>query len=146
MTCFICEKQSGQGNPSPGGYIYVDSNWRVCHAPIKAGPAGTLILESRRHFLDFSDMNEEEAASYGVILKMLFVNLKPLLNAERIYLLLLLEGASHFHIWLVPRKRDQTQHGLAFLSADYTCTEEEACQIVDKLKIAFSTSDDNLRA
>lgn len=35
----------------------------VCHAPGKLGPLGMLFIESRRHFLDYAEMTDAEAAS-----------------------------------------------------------------------------------
>ena len=59
-TCLICNKHKGIQALPPGGYIYQDEHWAVCHAPTNVGPLGTLFIESRRHFLDFAEFNEEE--------------------------------------------------------------------------------------
>ncbi len=48
--CFICRKHKGQEATPPGGYIYEDEHWMVCHAPGKLGPLGTLFIESKASF------------------------------------------------------------------------------------------------
>lgn len=62
MSCFICDKHAGLSNQPPGGYIYEDGHWMVCHFPAEQSVLGQLVIESKRHFLDFSDMNDEEDA------------------------------------------------------------------------------------
>ena len=96
-TCFICRKHNGQEAAPPGGYIYEDKHWMVCHAPGKLGPLGTLFIESKRHFLDFAEFNDEEQASYGILAKRISSALKQLTNAERIYQVSMVEGVPHFH-------------------------------------------------
>jgi len=34
---FICQKHKGLEAPPPGGDIYEDEHWMVCHAPGKLG-------------------------------------------------------------------------------------------------------------
>jgi diadenosine tetraphosphate (Ap4A) HIT family hydrolase len=65
-TCFICHKHKElEEANSPGGYIYEDEHWMVCHAPGKLGPLGTLFIESKRHFLDYAEMTDEESTSFA---------------------------------------------------------------------------------
>jgi hypothetical protein len=69
---FICRRQDGQGHeetPPPGGYIVEGKHSLVEHAPIKMSDAGTVIVESRRHLLDFGEMTSDESAELGSILK-----------------------------------------------------------------------------
>ncbi|MFH1524625.1 MAG: hypothetical protein ABIF04_06645, partial [Chloroflexota bacterium] len=117
----------------PGGYIYQDEYWLVCHAPVNKGSLGTLFIESRRHLLDFAEMNADETASYGVLLNKVYAALKPLTGAERIYLVAMMEGIAHFHSWLVPRQPAIDERGVAFLAKDLTCELAEA----EKLSIAL---------
>ena len=103
MLCFICQKHAGLVSLPPGGYIYEDAYWRVAHAPVEEMGSGTLIVESKRHFLDFGQMTEEEASTYGVLMHRLYTALYAVTGAERIYSVMLLEGVPHFHVWLIPR-------------------------------------------
>ncbi|CAG1015025.1 ATP adenylyltransferase [Anaerolineales bacterium] len=133
-NCVICRKHAGLELVPPGGYIYEDEHWMVCHADVKWGPLGTLFIESRRHFLDYSEMTPEEAASLGGLLKRVYQVLREHTEAERIYQLSTMEGQPHLHMWIVPRRRDVTEKGLKFLSRDDTCEEADAIALVGKLR------------
>lgn len=109
----------------------------VCHAPAKLGPLGTLFIESKRHFLDYAEMNEEEAASLGNILKKAYSALRMNLEVERIYQLSTMEGQPHYHCWIVPRGKDITERGLKFLARDDSCSEEDAIALANTLREAM---------
>jgi diadenosine tetraphosphate (Ap4A) HIT family hydrolase len=136
-NCLICRKHNNLEAIPPGGYIYEDEHWMACHAPINVGPLGTLFIESKRHFLDFAELNEAEQASYGILASKIYKALKPLINAERIYQLSIVEGIPHFHVWFVPRAKDIVEHGIAFLSRDDSCEEKDAIELVSKLREAM---------
>lgn len=135
--CFLCRKHMGQEAAPPGGYIYEDDHWMVCHAPAKLGPLGTLFIESKRHFLDYAEMTDEESASLGNIMRKIYHALKIHTQAERIYQVTLLEGVPHFHSWLVPRRKDNAERGMKFLARDGSCSEEEAIELANKLHEAM---------
>jgi diadenosine tetraphosphate (Ap4A) HIT family hydrolase len=136
--CLICQKHAGTMAPPPGGYVYEDPYWLACHASTTQGPLGTLLVESRRHFLDYDEMAPEEAAAYAALLPRLYAALKPLTGAERIYHLVLLEGLSHFHAWLVPRPPAAAEHGLDYLMKDHAADEAQAVRLAANLRTALS--------
>jgi diadenosine tetraphosphate (Ap4A) HIT family hydrolase len=133
-NCLICNKHKGLEALPPGGYIYENEHWRVCHAPVKTGPLGTLFIEAKRHFLDFAEFNEEEQASYGIMAQRVSAALKQLTDATRVYHLSTVEGVPHFHVWLVPRAKGITERSLSFLSRDDSCSEEDAIELAGKLR------------
>ena len=133
-TCFICRKHKGQEAAPPGGYIYEDKLWKVCHAPGKLGPLGTLFIESKRHFLDYAEMTDEESVSLGDVIKKIYRALKMHTDAERIYQVTLIEGVPHFHSWFVPRGKDVIERSVKFLARDDSCSDEEASALADKLR------------
>jgi len=135
--CFICRKHAGQEAAPPGGYLYEDEHFLVCHAPAAMAVPGTLIVESRRHYLDFAEMTPEESASYGPLLAQLYAAIKRAVGAERVYTLITLEGAAHFHTWLVPRGPHVQARGVAFLADDLQCTEDEAIAAAETLRVAL---------
>jgi len=137
-TCFICRKHNGQELAPPGGYIYEDEHWMVCHAPGKLGPLGTLFIEAKRHFLDYSEMTEDEAATFGDVLKKTYHALRTYTNAERIYQLSTMEGQPHYHCWIVPRGKDVEERGLKFLARDDSCSDEDAAELANKLRKAMN--------
>jgi diadenosine tetraphosphate (Ap4A) HIT family hydrolase len=136
-SCFLCRKHKGEEPSPPGGYFYEDDHWLVCHAPGKLGPLGTLFIESKRHFLDYAEMTEAEAASLGKVLKRVYRALREHTDAERIYMISMMEGVPHFHSWFVPRGKDVAERGLKFLARDDSCTEEDAIALVQKLREAM---------
>jgi diadenosine tetraphosphate (Ap4A) HIT family hydrolase len=136
-NCFICRKHNGQEAAPPGGYIYEDEHWMVCHAPVNLGPLGTLFIESRRHFLDYAEMTDEESASLGSVMRKIYHTLKLCTGAERIYQVTLMEGVPHFHSWLVPHRKEDVERGMKFLTRDDSCSEADAIELTNKLRGAM---------
>jgi len=136
-TCFICRKHQGQETAPPGGYIYEDEHWMVCHAPGKIGPLGTLFIESKRHFLDYSEMVDDESSSFGNVMKKIYHALKLHTGAERIYQVTLMDEVPHYHSWLVPHRKEDTERGLKFLARDDSCSDDEAIVLANKLREAM---------
>jgi diadenosine tetraphosphate (Ap4A) HIT family hydrolase len=140
--CFICRKHQGQEAAPPGGYIYEDAHWMVCHAPGKLGPLGTLFIEAKRHFLDYANMNDKESASLGNVMRKIYSALRLHTDAERIYQYTSIEGVPHFHSWLVPRSKEIGERGLKFLAKDDSCSDEQAARLAEKLREAMEESVD----
>lgn len=136
-TCFVCRKHNGLEPAPPGGYIYEDERWMVCHAPGKLGPLGTLFIESRRHFLHYGEMTDEETASLGGVLKKTYAALRLRTGAERIYQLSTMEGVPHFHCWIVPRSKDIPERGLKFLARDDSCDDAGAASLAERVREAM---------
>jgi diadenosine tetraphosphate (Ap4A) HIT family hydrolase len=133
LTCFICRKNAGQEAPPPGGYVYEDAHWKVGHAPAHMVGLGTLVVESARHYLDFSEMTADEADSFGGLMADLYVALKNETGAERVYTAFFAEGAPHFHVWLVPRYPGGEVRGPALLDQN-SCDEAEAIKLAAALR------------
>ena len=136
-NCFICRKHKDQEAAPPGGYIYEGQHWMVCHAPAKLGPLGTLFIESKRHFLDYAEMTDEESVSLGDMMKKIYHALRLHTNAQRIYQVTLMEGVPHFHSWLVPHRKEDNERGLKFLARDDSCSEENASVLAGTLREAM---------
>ena len=135
--CLLCRKHRRLEQPPPGGYVFEDGHWKVCHAPPNLGPLGTLFIVSARHFLDYAEMSDAEASAFGFCLRSTYGALRGLLGPERIYQLSSMEGVAHFHCWLVPRLAGEPARGLKFLALDATCREEEASALADRLRRAL---------
>jgi diadenosine tetraphosphate (Ap4A) HIT family hydrolase len=121
--CNICRKQDDQKTgselldaPRPGGYIVEGEHFLVEHAPLQESSAGTVIVEARRHLLDFGDMTPTESAALGPLLHRLVPAVKAATGVERVYYLALMERAAHFHLWLVPKKSEGELRGLAYMA------------------------------
>src|SRR6202050_5102721 len=101
--CNICRKQDGLNTgselldvPRPGGYIVEGEHFVAEHGPLQESSAGTVIVEARRHLLDFGEMTTTESAGLGSVLHRLFSRGKGANAHERVYFLALMERAPHF--------------------------------------------------
>jgi diadenosine tetraphosphate (Ap4A) HIT family hydrolase len=123
--CNICRKQDGLKTgselldvPRPGGYIVEGEHFLVEHAPLQESSAGTVIVEARRHLLDFGEMTPAELAEFGSTLHRLVPAVKAATGVQRVYFLALMERAPHFHLWLVPKKNEGELRGVAYLAQE----------------------------
>ncbi len=132
--CLICEKHKGTSHNPPGGYIYTGEFFAVCHAPVSAGPLGTLLIESRRHVLDYASMTPQELAALAPLLQRVYSALRELSGAERIYQVSMVDGVPHFHCWLVPRRPNDTAKGVKFLAMDLSCDMADAERFVERMR------------
>lgn len=140
-NCLICRKQAGKEEAPPGGYIYEGRHFAICHAPRNIGTAGTMIIESRRHFLDFGEMTLVEGEDLTGLLRRLFPAIKQATQAERVYSLAMMDGVPHFHIWLVPWRKDEPLSGVAYLASKHQLSSiEEVEWTVRSIKRAFDRS------
>jgi diadenosine tetraphosphate (Ap4A) HIT family hydrolase len=121
--CNICRKQDGLKTGSelldvqrPGGYIVEGEHFLAEHGPLQESSAGTVILESRRHLLDFGEMTSAELAEFGSVAHRLVPAIKAATGVQRVYLLAVMERAPHFHLWLVPKKDEGGLRGVAYLA------------------------------
>jgi diadenosine tetraphosphate (Ap4A) HIT family hydrolase len=139
--CFICRKQEGIEAPPTGGYIVEGRYFLVEHARLKMSHAGTVIIQSRRHLLDFGEMTSAESTEFGSIMRRLVAAAKAVTEAHRIYYLSVNEHAPHFHLWLVPKKKNTTLEPLPFLlRRPVPATKSGAEAISRKIRKLFNRS------
>jgi diadenosine tetraphosphate (Ap4A) HIT family hydrolase len=145
--CNICRKQDGVKTgselldaPIPGGYVVQGEHFLVEHAPIQESSAGTVIVEARRHLLDFGEMTPTESAELGSLLHRLVPAVKAATGVERVYFLALMEKVAHFHLWLVPKMNEGELRGADYLAqrppltASYSDAEAMARKIQSELE------------
>jgi diadenosine tetraphosphate (Ap4A) HIT family hydrolase len=147
--CNICRKQDGLRTGSqlldtsrPGGYIVEGEHFLVEHAPLQESSAGTVIVEARRHLLDFGEMTPAELAELGPILNRLLPAIKAATGVQRVYFLALMEHSPHFHLWLVPKKNEGELRGVAYLAQQpaLTTSYSEAEAMSRKIREQFEQS------
>ena len=147
--CNICRKQDNLKTGSelldsgrPGGYIVEGEHFLAEHAPLQESSAGTVILEARRHLLDFGEMTSAELAELGPILHRLVPAIKAATGVQRVYFLAVMERAPHFHLWLVPKKNEAELRGVAYLAQQppLTTTYSEAEAMSRKIREQFEQS------
>ena len=147
--CHICRKQDGLKTgsalldaPRPGGYVVEDEHFVVEHAPLQESSAGTVIVEARRHLLDFGEMTSTESAELGSVLHRLVPAIKAATGVQRVYFLALMEHSPHFHLWLVPKKNEGELRGVAYLAQQpaLTTSYSEAEAMSRKIREQFEQS------
>jgi diadenosine tetraphosphate (Ap4A) HIT family hydrolase len=137
-SCLICRKQAGEEEGPPGGYIYRGRRFAICHAPRSIGTAGTMIIESKRHFLDFGEMTPAEGGDLVGLLRRLFPAVRQVTQAERIYSLAMMDEVPHFHLWIIPWKSGEPFRGVTYLASEHQLSSnEEVEQVVRDVKRAF---------
>jgi diadenosine tetraphosphate (Ap4A) HIT family hydrolase len=136
MGCELCtyRRDHRPQEGDVGGYVYEDEHWYAYHAPVATAMLGQLFLVSKRHFLDFTEMTAEEAVSYGPVLGRLGAALKHVAQAERVYVLVTVEGMPHFHAWLIPRKAGLEERGWALVTSPRSCSADDALRVVSDLR------------
>src|SRR6202042_2406470 len=140
--CNICRKKDGLKTgsklldvPRPGGYVVEGEHFLAEHAPLQSSSAGTVIVEARRHLLDFGEMTPAESGELGSVLHRLVPAVKAATGVQRVYFLALMERAPHFHLWLVPKKDEGELPGVDYLAqrppltASYSAAEAMSRQI-----------------
>src|ERR1700677_1747374 len=147
--CNICRKQDGLKTgsalldvPRPGGDIVEREHSAAEHAPLQESSAGTVILEARRHLLDFAEMTPAELAEVGSILNKLVPAIKADTGVQRVYYLAVMEHSPHFHLWLVPKKNEGELLGAAYLAQQppLSTSFSEAEAMSDKIREQFKQS------
>jgi histidine triad (HIT) family protein len=91
----------------PGGAIYEDDLVYASHA-FRAGEAtewylGHLGVETKRHVVGLTELNDAEAERVGAIAVRLARALRESQGAEWVYLAVLGHHEPHFHLHVVPR-------------------------------------------
>ena len=147
--CHICRKQDGLSTgsalldaPSPGGYVLENEHFVAEHAPLQESSAGTVIVEARRHLLDFGEMTQPESAELGAVLHRLVPAIKAATEVQRVYFLALMERSPHFHLWLVPKKNDGDLMGVDYLAQrpPLTSSLSDAEAMSQKIRAEFGAS------
>ena len=147
--CNICRQQDGLKTgsklldaPRPGGYLVEGEHFLVEHAPLQSSGAGTVIVEARRHLLDFGEMTPTESAELGSLLHRLIPAVKAATAVERVYFLALMERVAHFHLWLIPKKNEDPLLGLEYMAQQppLTASLSEAEAMSQKIRAEFEPS------
>jgi len=104
VNCVIC-KHISKTDETAEHYVFETEHWLLRHSN-ETDIEGYLILEPRRHILDFADANEEELAAYGTVIAAAMKAIKKIVAPVRIYTFTLAESCPHLHVHLIPRSED----------------------------------------
>ena len=97
--CLICKRQEDE----PDRDIILSTETFVVRHSRETNIFGYLVIEVRRHILDLTEATDDEAVSYGALLKQVMSLIRKLTGAERIYTFSLGEAVPHFHVHVIPR-------------------------------------------
>ena len=100
--CPICAFSDATPD-SDTGVVYQDEHWVARTISPTPAVAGWLLVQSRRHIGDSSEMSAAEAASFGPLLQRTTQVVREVTGALRIYTGSLNEGSPHFHTHILPR-------------------------------------------
>lgn len=106
--CLVCRELTGHLDV-PGGFVYEDNVVAAFHIPPlpelgRPTPyLGHLLIVTRRHAAELSDLTDEESAAVGRAAAVLARVLKHVAGAERVYSAVVGTGVAHFHQHLLPR-------------------------------------------
>ena len=135
--CIICARQKQANNR----VVYEDAHWIVRHST-ETNILGYYWVESRRHILDLSEMNAEECASYGLLLKNLMEAMRSVVECKRIYSFALSETVPHFHLHVIPRRPDfpKAYSGRGIMQYPLTPTADPALvdEVCDRTRRALA--------
>ena len=103
--CLFC----GFKEQFPELVIYETGSWSIFHHTRKSWPTGTLTLVSRNHGMlsDISADNWRDAAPLMTAVSRMQIDL---CQAERTYLLSFSEVQIHFHLVMIPKKKEHSVH------------------------------------
>lgn len=136
--CWFCQESRGDDEP-PGGWVYEDAYWVAGHAPHSYGPRGLVIVESRRHFLDTSEMTPEEAATFGPVLGKVTGAIHRVVGTDRVYTWASMKAHPHLHVWLVPWRAGETAGiGRVAELGSHPCAPDEAEQTAKELRAVLA--------
>jgi diadenosine tetraphosphate (Ap4A) HIT family hydrolase len=136
--CGICARRS---QDEARGFVYQDEHW-YAQPPARQAVPGQLMLVAKRHFLDASEMDADEAGSLGSVLGRLTSAIKQAVGAERVYVVTVVERTPHWHTWLIPRAADSATRGTAYLNTVLTgglsATDGEAARAAAALQAVLA--------
>lgn len=86
VGCLACDLAEGR-RPLPGGVIHESPFWLVEHCVGTLG-VGTLIVKPRRHVLAVAELEDDESAELGPLLRKAAAVARDLTDAEQVYVCL----------------------------------------------------------
>ncbi len=138
--CLICKRQEDE----PERDIILTTDAFVVRHSRETNIFGYLVIEARRHILDLTEGTEEEAVSYGSLLKQVMSLIRKLTGAERIYTFSLGEAVPHFHVHVIPRTDSLPRYyrgrGIMSYPVEPGLKEEQMEEVCKSLRYILKTS------
>ena len=101
--CESCAYTSGERR-APGGRVYQNEHWLVEHVG-SPWVTGTMVVKTQAHREALWELTPDEAGSLGPTLQAVSRALVAALGAERVWLMMMVDGSPphHVHMLLLPR-------------------------------------------
>src|SRR3954462_9561362 len=100
-ACPMCEIAANTADDPM--VVYQDEHWVARSISGTPAVAGWLLLQSRRHIPDVTELNADEAATFGSVIQPVSAAVREATGALRVYIASLNEGNPHFHSHVLPR-------------------------------------------
>lgn len=101
-SCIICRGAAGDGELGRV-QVWEDHCWRLT-VSLDSETAGFSYLEPKRHIPDITDLDGEEAGSFGAVLALAARTLRQETGADVVYLYVFGDGVPHLHVHLAPHR------------------------------------------
>jgi diadenosine tetraphosphate (Ap4A) HIT family hydrolase len=108
-VCTICRGPDGDAELLRV-HVWEDSLWRLSMST-SGVTAGFAYLEPKRHIPHITDIDGEEAATFGVVLARVSKALKQAAQAELVWLYVFGGGIPHLHVHLAPHRTGDALNG-----------------------------------
>lgn len=129
-TCGVCRSLS---ETTP---IWENDLWHVRHIDAPYGVAGWMMLITKRHVAGPAHFDDDEARSFGPVLKHLEKTLESVTGALRIYTAALGESWPHFHGHMVPRYASMPKDAKAWSVFDLQRAAQAGEVVTDPADVA----------
>lgn len=103
-TCPLC-RSGGIDAEMHREQVWEDRLWRLTTSVSPAPAAGFSYLEPKRHITDLTQLDGEEAATFGSVLTRCAATLKQATGAELVYVYIFGDSIPHLHVHLAPHVR-----------------------------------------
>jgi diadenosine tetraphosphate (Ap4A) HIT family hydrolase len=99
--CLSCAIVRGE-RASLGGTI-IETGAFHSHQDVAYPVPGLVIVAAKRHIKCFDELNEDEAAELGVLVRRIRAAQRDVLDVAHVYYFYNEDTSHHFHLWMVPR-------------------------------------------
>lgn len=104
-SCAVCAENARE-RAMKHGVLFENDLWLVRHSEPPYGVAGWITLQSKRHVAGPGYFSDDEAVTFGHILRHLAQILQNVTSCAKVYIAAMGESYPHFHCHLVPRYAD----------------------------------------
>jgi len=103
-ACLLCDRDRAEEELNRTT-VWEDRLWRLS-MPLRGYTTGFGYLEPKRHVPHITDLDGEEAATFGAVIARVASALKDAAGAEIVYVYIFGGGIPHLHVHLGPHRTD----------------------------------------